>query len=321
MLKDGGLEGALSRLRGLSSLLREGQEISGMTAERARSLDDFICKKITDSLDLGAADLIPVRRFAAWVKRSRYEMPIEIFTTNYDLLLETALDQQSALYFDGFSGVIEARLQTELIEASKGNDVDFMPSFFARVWKLHGSVNWIWKNGEIVRLGRPLGGQVAAIYPSHTKYDQSRRYPFVVLQDKFRRSVNEPESIIVVSGYSFGDQHLNEIIYDAASRRERSETIVFTFDPIPDDLAERASYTPNLQIIGRNEAVIGGRRAPWKAPDEESDYWIDGTFSLPDFNALSRFFAKSYSKRGMIDPSISDLLVEFANTLSSPEQG
>ena len=35
------------------------------------------------------------RRFAAWVKRAQYESAVEVFTTNYDLLIETAFDIES----------------------------------------------------------------------------------------------------------------------------------------------------------------------------------------------------------------------------------
>ena len=143
-----------------------------------------------------------------------------------------------------------------------------LPSFLVRLWKLHGSLNWIWNaNGQIVRIGRAAPDDLpAAIYPSDTKYDDSRRVPFLVLQDRFRRALQQPETLVLISGYSFGDDHLNELIFDAATRRERSEFLAFLYSDIPDALAERAEITPNLQIISRTEAIIGGIRANWKEP-------------------------------------------------------
>lgn len=99
--------------------------------------------------------------------------------------------------------------------------------------------------------------QPAAIYPSDAKYDESRRVPFVVLQDRFRRALHHPESLVLISGYSFGDAHLNEMIFDAATRKQRSEFIAFSYGSIPDEVAERALLTPNFQALGANEAIIG----------------------------------------------------------------
>jgi hypothetical protein len=94
-------------------------------------------------------------------------------------------------------------------------------------------------------MGTPVeGDRVAAIYPSDTKYEESRRVPFVVLQDRFRRALNQPETLTIVSGYSFGDQHLNEMLFDAATHRARSEFIVFCYSTIPDALSKRAGLAP-----------------------------------------------------------------------------
>src|SRR5438445_3684758 len=176
-------------------------------------------------------DLEPVQYFAAWAAQSAYHLPLEVFTVNYDLLLETALETWRVPYFDGFVGTIRARFHTELVEATPGLDADFVPAFFVRLWKLHGSVNWAWQDGsEIVRLGQPVSeGRAAAIYPSDTKYEESRRVPFVVLQDRLRRALHQPETLLIVAGYSFGDAHLNELLFDAATRRERSEFVAFCY--------------------------------------------------------------------------------------------
>jgi hypothetical protein len=118
--------------------------------------------------------------------------------------------------------------------------------------------------------------------------------PFVVLHDRFRRALNEPETIMLISGYSFGDQHLNELVFEAARRRERSEFVVFCYSDIPEDLAKRALSTPNLQVVGATEAVIGGIRGAWKAPDEAPpNVWENGKFALGDFKHLAAYLART----------------------------
>jgi hypothetical protein len=114
------------------------------------------------------------------------------------------------------------------------------------------------------------------------------------LQDRFRRSLYHAETLVLISGYAFGDDHLNETIFDAATHRERSEIIVFCFDTIPAKLAEQAAITPNIQVASPTEAIIGGIRAPWlAAEDAPTSIWADDKFLLGDFKHLAAYLAKS----------------------------
>ncbi len=116
---------------------------------------------------------------------------------------------------------------------------------------------------------------------------------------------------MLIAGYSFGDEHLNEMIFDAATRRERSEFVVFCYSDLPLELCERAGRTPNVQLIGRTESVLSGVRADWKAPmDPTPDLWEggeDGTLALPDFTHLASYLARN---SGRADYSGGDYLTE-----------
>jgi hypothetical protein len=300
MLKGRTLEQALTRLRRIRALLTDQQTVDGLTAKRAAELDTAVCLKIVANLDVAAADMLPAKHFAAWAARANYHLPLEIFTVNYDLLLETALEMLGVPFFDGFAGVLRARFQSEMVESVPGADRDWLPSFFVRLWKLHGSVNWVWENQQIVRLGQTAAnGAAAAIYPSDTKYEESRRVPFVVLQDRFRRALYTPETIALVSGYSFGDDHLNEMLFEAATRRERSEIVVFCRSKIPDGLAQRAIATPNLQVIGPTSAILGGVSGNWKPPEgAPPELWADNKLTLTDFAHLALYLARSTAPDG-----------------------
>lgn len=311
------LEEALSRLRRITALISGEQTVDGLTALQAKELDTTVCQAIVKELDTEGANLAPVLCLAAWAARAGYRLPIELFTVNYDLLLEIALEQQRVPYFDGFVGTIKASFQTELVEAVPGTDVDSVPAFFVRLWKLHGSVNWAWLGDrQVVRLGQPVAeGGAAAIYPSDAKYEESRRVPFIVLQDRFRRALNQPESLVIITGYSFGDAHLNEMIFDAAARRERSEFIAFCYSDIPDMVANRASITPNLQIVTGTEAILGGIRGDWNvAQDVQSELWEDGKFTLRDFGKLAAYLARSSTRESDADTVLRDILRQITTT-------
>jgi hypothetical protein len=307
------LEGALSRLRRISALITGEDTVDDLTAKKAEELDAAVCHAAVNALSVEGANPTAARCLAAWAARANYRLPVELFTVNYDLLLETALESMRAPYFDGFVGALEARFHTELVEGLPGSDAELIPAFFVRLWKLHGSVNWVWKDDrQIVRLGQPVPkGLAAAIYPSDAKYEESRRVPFVVLQDRLRRALYQPETLMLIAGYSFGDDHLNEQIFDAATRRERSEFIAFCFSEIPKTLADRAVTAPNLQVVSGREAILGGVRANWKIPEEApADIWDEGQFALRDFCNLAAYLARSTTREHDSDNALKELLKE-----------
>lgn len=315
-LKGRNLEEALSRLRRISALLDDDQTLDDLSKTAATDLDKVVCEAIVKNLSIDNADLTAVYDLAAWAARAAYHLPVELFTPNYDLLLETALEKLGVPYFDGFVGNLHARFHTELVEATREADGECVPSFFVRLWKLHGSVNWQrTDNGEIVRLGQPVCiGNAAAIYPSDTKYEESRRVPFVVLHDRLRRALQQHETLVIIAGYSFTDAHLNELIFDAATRRERSEFIAFCYADIPQILSEHAGSTPNLQVVAGKEAILGGVRAEWRPPEDAPSYlWKDGKVALGDFRNLAAHLARSTTRDNDPTAQLRALLKEAAN--------
>ena len=299
-LKGRNLEQALSRIRGIAALLEGNTKLDGLTREAATGLDRRICEAIVGELSADTADLEPVIQFASWAARADYHWPLEVFSVNYDLLVETAFERLRLPYFDGFIGNLQGRFHTDLVEGTPDDSEHWLLRSFVRLWKLHGSVNWAWDTAtetEIVRLGSPVSStSAAAIYPSDAKYDESRRMPFMVLQDRLRRALAQPETLTLVAGYSFSDAHLNEVLFDAAARRPRSEIIVFCYSQIPQVLQNRAQMTPNLQAVTDAEAILGGRHGSWESPTEDlvsADFWNNGKFSLGDFRCLTAHLAHS----------------------------
>lgn len=290
------LEEGISRLRGLQALLEEGEELGGLTARDARSLDNKICQAIITAVDSSSAPIDVFSRLAAWTDRMDSQMPIELFTLNYDLLIERGLEQRSVPYFDGFVGGIEAPFVPELVEPRDAPPGRSIPSGFVRLWKLHGSTNWRTRiRGQrriTVRVADSDPKGAAVIYPSNEKYDEARRVPFVVLMDRFRRALSEPETITLTIGYSFSDEHLNEILFDAARRYPRSEVVALCFRNIPENLAKEARDTRNLLVISPHTAIINGHTSTWRKGRELPGVFESGAFLLGDFSRLAGFLSR-----------------------------
>ena len=113
------LEEALSRLRRISALLGDNDTLDDLSRTAAIDLDKKVCEAIVKNLNIDSADLTAVYHLAAWIARAAYQLPVELFTPNYDLLLETALENLRVPYFDGFVGNLQARFHTELVEATR----------------------------------------------------------------------------------------------------------------------------------------------------------------------------------------------------------
>src|SRR5450759_4332679 len=102
------------------------------------------------------------------------------------------------------------------------------------------------------------------MHRTFSRTDRSpRRVPFVVLMDRFRRALSEPETVTLVSGYSFGDQHLNETLFDAVRYHPRSEVVALCHAGIPDVLSSTAEEIRNLTVLAPESAIIGGHPGAW----------------------------------------------------------
>jgi hypothetical protein len=298
-LESRSVEETLTWLRKISALLEdEADTVRGLNREKARKLDRQLSTLIMATITESSFELEPFAKLARWLRSTSYSRPVELFTLNYDLLMEFAFEGLGMPYFDGFTGVYEGRFRPDLVEGSTSGSSEAIPNFFHRLWKMHGSVSWTRnKEGEIVRRGVSSGIQdVAAIHPSESKYEDSRRAPFVILQDRLRRALFEPETILVTAGYSFGDQHINEVIFDAIKARPRSEFVFTHYGSVPESAKEIALTWRNVTLLGPDFGIVGGKKGQWVDPGPIANrlsVWDEGKFQLGNFSRLSSFLSES----------------------------
>jgi hypothetical protein len=147
-----------------------------------------------------------------------------------------------------------------------------------------------------------------AIYPSAEKYEQSRRMPFLALVDRLRRALATPESTTVTIGYSFGDAHLNELIFDAAARHQRSEIIALFYAEIPESVRAAAATFANFTAYGAQEAILSGVAAPYAGADP-SPGWDGSAAKVGDFSQLVKllpFAEPPLSESPDVDQPVAD---------------
>lgn len=295
-LSNDNIELILSKIRSLAEVIGEA-EVFGLNSSSYISLSNKICSKIKDVVNqsLPKGDN-PYSHLVSWINGINRDYAIEIFTTNYDLLLEEALEETRTPYFDGFSGSKTAFFDPSSISS---ND---LPPRWVRLWKLHGSINWSRnEQHEVVRGNGVADGTM--VYPSHIKYDQTQSAPFSSLFERLKNFLLEPDSLLLTTGFSFADAHITSKLDECLAENKSSAIFAFQFKELQEEVfaVKAAKNRPNLSVYCKNGAVINGVEAKWKIGEEPSknwkfiraEYWEKEKFNLGDFVKFAKFLANS----------------------------
>lgn len=168
---------------------------------------------------------------------------VNVFTLNYDTLVEQAADAEGIVLVDGFVGTIHRIFRPE----SYDHDLYFPAETtegrvhrldrVLHLYKIHGSITWTAKNPALDNpYGVVAGSDIASedsrvlIYPTPAKFGETLGMPYAELFRRFAAAVVRPQSTLFVLGYSFGDDHVKAIIRQALAIPSFTLVIV---DPEP----------------------------------------------------------------------------------------
>lgn len=151
---------------------------------------------------------------------------VNLFTLNYDTLVEQAADAEGVVLLDGFVGTQRRIFRPECYEQDlyfPAETTEGRVHRFDRVvhlYKLHGSITWVAEEPSIenpygVRADAGADGQGVLIYPTPAKYGETLGMPYAELIRRFAAAVVRPQSVLFTIGYGFGDDHVNAIIRQA----------------------------------------------------------------------------------------------------------
>lgn len=154
-----------------------------------------------------------------------------VFTTNYDLFSERAMDNLGISYTNGFSGFVERFFNPSIFNYALAEQMDISSlkwsaiDSFIYLFKIHGSVNWVEKesNNKLFSIQELQDASFDKlkyeanymIYPSPLKQNASLGSPYADLFREFQKRITQKQSTLVTMGFSFGDEHINNIIYQA----------------------------------------------------------------------------------------------------------
>jgi hypothetical protein len=210
----------------------------------------------------------------------------KLFTTNYDTLLEQAMDRLGILYCDGFTGTVGRKFNPAAYdldhyypgEVGEGRVRRYHK--FIQLYKLHGSINW--RKTSEPKAGDPYGvrfdsapvlhhndvivagtdrtrnrldeifspGEGLAILPTTAKFGQTLTMPFAHLFRSFGHALQQPQTVLFVIGYGGMDEHVNQMIHDALINPGFTCVIV---GPSPSPWTKRlclADYCGRVYFVG-----------------------------------------------------------------------
>jgi hypothetical protein len=299
------VEEMLSSVRRKLEAILESDTSAGLNRKQLQTLETKIKETIASEVIPQPArfpETLPHQALGRWLRNVQRETPIEIFSLNYDTLIERGLEAEWVAFFDGFVGAHEPFFSAgSLVRA------DMLPGRrWARLWKIHGSVTWSQTGSgdrrRIVRGDEQRSGEM--ILPSLRKYEESRKQPYVAMLDRLRALLTERDDIILITtGYSFSDQHINEILFEALDSNPGLHVLALSFDEIDDEgiLATKARAEKKLVVFSPRRAFVGGVDGTWHVTDPnhsatrlEGSFVLDGDdgpggrLLLGDFNAFCK---------------------------------
>ncbi len=191
---------------------------------------------------------------------------INIFTLNYDLIIETICDKFELNLNTGFRGVNKKRFNIFEFDTDKyyrrsDNKIEKIKKI--NLFKLHGSINWYIDNldnsifeNQLTLENHKLDKKLLKpflIMPTRNKLSDSLNVPFGELQRKFKESISIESNLLIIIGYSGGDSHINQFIEDSLKSNSSLEIIIFIFSEKKQD---ENKWFDNLEKLVKQSSKI-----------------------------------------------------------------
>lgn len=156
-----------------------------------------------------------------------------VFTTNYDLAVEWAAESVGIHTHTGFVGIHNRIFSPQSFDLGYRNINAKGEARFGcndvYLAKLHGSLTWKSQNNEYRELsaseawptlrnivsGKETVDESMLVFPRAAKYLQTVGFVTGELFRRFSDFLAKPQSCIVLTGYSFGDNHINRLLRSA----------------------------------------------------------------------------------------------------------
>lgn len=170
---------------------------------------------------------------------------IEIVTTNYDVVIESALVTNEVVD-NGWRGNVVRNIETGLWA------VDSSSRKKGLLTKLHGSVNWTRDGDNLIYVSDPLfkgsHDSHVIIYPGFKGRPSDPT--FQAFHNHFRKRL-ESATVVIFIGFAFRDEYINEI----CERSINAQTSTSVINPEKVDLPFESNHSQYIEAPFDEEAV------------------------------------------------------------------
>ncbi|MDD4437968.1 MAG: SIR2 family protein, partial [Tissierellia bacterium] len=199
----------------------------------------------------------------------------KIFTPNYDLAFENACEKIGVSYNNGFRGVHMRKFDPDTFSnetyikqdsVEKGKRI----ATYLNIYKLHGSISWQYAenindlyNLKEIQISDTLKKSDFSldslmIFPIQTKKSYSLDLPYSELFRNLSKCLTESQNTLVIIGYSFLDEHINDIIRTGLYNPNLT-MIIHSYDIINDDSPQFLQTLKNRSIDDTRIILFEGK--------------------------------------------------------------
>ena len=222
------VETILNKVQQLKTLITDDKSINDLNLKMIETIEKDIKEIIFKKLSI-EVPFEKISDLVIWLNFINGENQKEIFTLNYDLLIESALEKNSLPYFSGFIGNVKPFFMADSVDDFTGL---YVKQSWTKLWKLHGSLNFKKSKADQIFIENNMNSEYGdlLVYPSMDKYMSSRKAPFIAYLDRFRKYLLNNEKVLLILGYSFSDDHVNDILINGLNNNSRLSVFAFCYD-------------------------------------------------------------------------------------------
>ena len=243
--------------------------------------------KVKKTVDNYTALLDSIRNILFERKSNLVPKRANIFTTNYDLFVEKASEQlENLIVNDGFLRTPDLSMTYKFIPETYFNKTTNTGSLYAyeaevptiNLIKIHGSLSWAHGDNAIIFNANGIESldsdpsscamkeylkKIALVLPESRKFQTTvlDRFHYDLLRI-YANSLELENSLLIVFGFSFSDEHVREVTVRAL-RNATLKVVIFAYSQDQaKKLSDKLPGRPNVEIV---------------SPD------LKGTLEFPDF--------------------------------------
>lgn len=203
--------------------------------------------------------------------------PTNIITTNYDRIIEFAIDSAQGVVKTGFTGDCVKVFGRFSINGTKR---------VINLFKVHGSIDWFKHriNHNIISTNFFSPEELSDVYepmivtPGREKFRETHNDPFRTVMSEADEVLRKSVSYLCL-GYGFNDEHIQPIIID--ENHNRNKPVVIVTKELTAKIKELFLRDDNSNCLIISENPSGGTVVHYSKSDKESfpeDYWLLDSF-------------------------------------------